>query len=131
MSYIFTKEELEILCKEWQATLGMSEWEIAICISRDNDMSVSGQGCNKVTPAKKIAFIYIVDPIDYPIYNESSIWPQDMERTLVHELIHIHMYVWDNIKPDSVENILLEQTVDTLSKALVNLKRGTNNEQCS
>lgn len=35
----------------------------------------------------KIATIRILDPIDYP---ENLIIEQDMEKTLVHELLHLH-----------------------------------------
>jgi hypothetical protein len=118
-AYIFTEEELIDLCRWWQEKLYLEFWEVALRISRDKDMKKSGQAEVDCVLPKAMATIRILDPIDYP----HSPFKQDMEKSLVHELLHLHFTPFDDFADDSLEHFMLERAVDQIAKTLVNLKR--------
>jgi hypothetical protein len=72
--------------------------------------------CDWVLPRKE-AIIRILDPVDYP---ENKIFTQDMERTLVHELLHLH---FAPLAIHDTDEILLEQAMHGIDGALVRLNR--------
>ena len=115
MSVILTQEELERLCREWQKILRLQDWDIKVKICRQNDMTPDSQADSTWTLPKKTAIIRLCDPIDYI----DVAWPQDMERSLVHELLHLHLAPIDDFEPGTIKDILLEQAVDAMSKALI------------
>ncbi len=119
-----TQPELETLCAEWQTILGLSDWYVEIEINRKENFckgKFQGKwlnGLNSPNLQTKAAFINIIDPVDYP---DSAILPQDMEETLVHELLHLHTCNYHHkFDEDSLE---LEQTVELMARAFVKLKR--------
>jgi hypothetical protein len=69
---------------------------------------------------KKAAVIRILKADDY----ESSVSiPQDMERSVVHELLHLH---FATVSPDEhpLAQIAQEQAINAIAQTLVDLKRG-------
>jgi hypothetical protein len=116
-----TDADLQTLCAEWQKTLRLQDWDVKVRIVRRSQFRISdAQGeCEWLLP-KKTALIHIVDPIDYP---PNSVWEQDMERTLVHELLHCHMAGFDDFEYGSPKDVAVEQAVESIAKALVSLKR--------
>ncbi len=116
---ILSEEELNVLCREWQETLRLQNWEIEVSIARGRDMPL--EGCKATCEAnlqRAHALIYILDPLDY-----DDRLPQDMESDLVHELVHIHLWPFDHTEPGNLENDSLERAVIQISWALVNLNR--------
>jgi hypothetical protein len=113
-----TEPELQELCAEWQKILRLQDWEIHVCIARSRDMPEGMQGCIDMVWPRKEAHISIIDPVDYP---PDSWWAQDMERTLVHELLHLHSPERENEREDI--QVLIEQGVQLTACALVDLKR--------
>jgi hypothetical protein len=125
---IFTQEELKKLCREWQAILGLSDWIVEVEISRKENFcknKFEGKWLNGLcqpTLQTKVAYIHILDPIDYP---DNAVLLQDMESTLIHELIHLHTCNYNHrFEDDSVEWDYLEQTVEMLARALIKTRRG-------
>jgi hypothetical protein len=111
------------LCSWWQRRLGLSHWEICLKIVRGptlDDGSMADVSWNLV---KHQAMLRVIDPNDYPAFIPThDAWPQDMERSLVHELLHLVFATFDapeNTPEDSAQ----EQTIAALSKALVTLRR--------
>lgn len=102
-------------CRKWQEILRLQDWDVKVAVCRSRDFVVKeGQGeCSWVLPAKR-AVIKLLDPVDYPEVR----WEQDHERTLVHELLHLHMVPF---KPDSdtLENDMMEQAICAISEALI------------
>lgn len=117
---ILTIEEAQALMGYWQEVLRLQDWTVILEICRREDLYEGTQGQCEMTFRRKEARIKILDPTDYP--TKDSI-PQDMEATLVHELLHLHFVGFDLSKVDSREDDLLEQTINALSYALVGLKR--------
>jgi hypothetical protein len=123
MSYIFTQEELEKLCKEWQERLGLHDWTFIIEITRSLHMNESKHGAEiEFFPTQKIGKILILDPVDYI----DCFKPQDQEIDLVHELNHVlfdPFIDYDRKRNDAIYYTILEQTIQKYAEALVNLKR--------
>jgi hypothetical protein len=119
---IFTLEELQKLGSYWQEKLGLSHWQIAVRIARARDLPEETDGCNDYQLETESAAISILDPVDYP----EGPFEQDMEITLVHELLHIPMGYIANPEKESLEHIHLESTISRLARLLVMLKRGAS-----
>lgn len=118
---ILTEDEITVLCAEWQQILGLQDWDVKPGIYRASRFNVAeAQAECNWTLKKKTALIRILDPTDYP---ENIMWPQDLEQSLVHELLHLHMAPFDDTKSGSPEEIMMEQATDLIAKALVRLKR--------
>lgn len=118
---ILTIEEAQALMAEWQEVLRLQDWTITLMISRGNGLDIpqGNQGHCDMVFRRKEGRIQLLDPIDFP-KNTSS--PQDMEVTLVHELLHFHFVGFDR-RLNEDEQDLSEHAVNALSYALVGLKR--------
>lgn len=104
----------------WKQQLRLSDWDIVVRIARAYDMPANTQGRCEWTDSRKEALIKILDPTDW---DKDIIFPQDMEVTLVHELIHLHLSVLTNKQSESIEDTVLEQAIHALAYALVGLDR--------
>lgn len=98
------------LCKEWQARIGLTDWEIEVEFRTLEEMDGSQGTCEPI-PSLRTALILIVRVEDYP--------HGDIEATLVHELLHCYHHMASG----SVAEMFEEQGVEATSKALVKLKR--------
>jgi hypothetical protein len=125
MECVLTLEELEKLCGEWVEVLGLTDWRIFVSIKRTDDMNLSCvDGEVKYTFIVKSAIINVLDHIDYP---SEMLFPQDMERILVHELLHLKMDRIFHAKGDYTE--MQHQLLNDMAVALVRVKR-EKSSQC-
>jgi hypothetical protein len=117
-----TLEQAEALCLEWQRTLRLQDWQIKVKIARGNglDLPEGIQGRCEWVIKRRSAFIRLLDPVDW---DKTCLWPQDMEVTLVHELLHLHMAPFDEFKVGTPKDVAVEQAIVAISNALVTLKR--------
>lgn len=110
------RPDLDALLAEWQPDLRLQHWTITVQYTRRLEASAQ----NRYMLLSLKSKIEIVDPIDYnaDYCNE----PQDVERSLVHELLHLH---FAGISPDndSPLHVHEEQAVESLARAIVALKR--------
>jgi len=122
-----TQEQAEFLLKEWQERLNLQHWKIKIKVARGGDLDLPGglQGRCDMILNRLEAFIRILDPIDW---DKTILWPQDMEATLVHELLHLHWVSLDKWQANSPEVTAMEQAIHSISHALVDAKRGRSEE---
>lgn len=124
-SVIVDSEGLKKLCVEWQNRLHLHDWDIKTKIMRERDFkNTEAQAENSWVLQTKQSLIRIVDPIDYITDTE---WPQDMEYSLVHELLHLHFAPFDNFTSGSLEDKMMEQAIDVLARSFIELKRGELN----
>jgi len=119
MSVILTIEQLraEYLPK-WTRILRLQDWNIDISVKRERDMFTAAVGgCVNFHFEKRHAIIQILDPIDFD--PDTPCKPdQDMEQTLVHELLHLHLTQWkEDHKPFE------EQAIHAIAQALILLDR--------
>lgn len=120
MRHIFTEDELKKLCAFWQNQLKLNNWRIAIGIERKTAFNNSqSTGEIEFVSALNKAVIKILDPSDYP----QSPFEQDMEISLVHELLHLHFALFEPKSDDSLEFLIMESTIEQLANILVEMKR--------
>lgn len=115
-------EELKQACLEWQKVLRLQDWIVDTRIARARDMPLKDTSgvCSWNIDGKE-ATISIVSPTDFP---DTLGIVQDMEKTLVHELLHLHYAPFDSFDSASLENKSIEQSINCTAMALVTLKRG-------
>lgn len=120
--HILNLDELVELCDYWQEVLGLQDWDIALKISRATEFSMPFNCLGECSwnIATATAYINILDDIDYP---KECAFKHDMEKTLVHELLHLLVGTFDISEKESTEHDYMERTVVKLSSALVSLKR--------
>ncbi len=117
---ILTPEELNALCREWQALLGLADWKVVVRIRRAWEMKYpNADGEVGWTDDRRQAIIRILDPVDY---EPTRIFPQDMEEALVHELLHLH-FALISFEDHTKEDTLQEQALHALARGYVALKR--------
>ena len=119
MAVVFTQKELEHSLAEWQKRLRLDAWDVRIGIYRERAFDGGGRsGEISYSIESGKAVIKLLDPVDYP----DEDFPQDMEVTLVHELLHLKFAAFTP-QDDTLEHRLFEQTVESMANLLVALKR--------
>ena len=119
---ILTEAELLDLCTDWLKILDIRHWNVALRVCRASEMKLEAScGVVSITYATLQALISILDPIDF---TKGSFF-YDMEQTLVHELLHLKFAFLDYEEEEISKqgDLLLEQSIDSLAKTLVRLKR--------
>lgn len=118
---ILTEEELRAKCAEWQKILLLQDWIITIRIRRERDF-LNADANAEIVPSlpKRMATISILDPVDYP---PDVSEPQDMELSLVHELLHIHLFPLFADREDEMRLVSEEQAIEAISRGLIALAR--------
>lgn len=123
MAAILTHAELEGLLGYWQQHLNLKEWTLSVQLTRGRDMldeagnARQGQVC--ISLAKRIASIDILAECDF---EERIIGAQDMEVSLVHELLEIHLSPITRGLNKEQENSK-EFAIECLSHSLVVFRR--------
>lgn len=117
--------EQELLTKEWQNRLGLTDWRICFEINcKPEDMLSPGAGCTEWVEASKAARVQILDCKYYGDY----IAPFDFEKTLVHELLHLKLSLISDQVSDLQERYT-HQIIDDLARAFVDAKRDKSEER--
>lgn len=118
---VYAEEQLIERLKYWQKKLNLSDWRIKINICRARDMREDCAGSINWTLSNKMASISILDPIDYPT---DVMEVQDMENTLVHELLHIHLApLNDDYSQNEHYTLFEEWAICSIVGALIELER--------
>ena len=113
-----TSEELQALCREWQQILRLQDWDIEIIYVKPCELDPHTGGQVIRCDGKKAARIKVLDP---ECYDPCLIVKQDVEYTVVHELVHVHFAIFDGLK--GAEDTLYEQGIHRLASSLLALKR--------
>lgn len=128
MPHILTADQLQERCLYWQERLRLRDWDVVVEVVRAARLQAPGAGfldggCDW-TLANKTAYIRILDPVDYP---ESAFEPQDMEQTLVHELLHLHFgpFFGELVTSETQDltQIAKETAIEMIARALVQVAR--------
>jgi hypothetical protein len=120
MEVIYTDEQLLEKCLEWQKILRLQDWDVRISIVRQSGFTNAESNAEiSVNVQHKLAQLRILDPIDY---DHSSVNPQDMERSLIHELLHIHLWAFTtDLEGPFVD--MEEQALNMIALGLIGLYR--------
>lgn len=115
-----TDQDLNQLCEKWKEILRLQDWDTKIAFTRNYSMwTENSAGEVSFTTKKKVATIHILDPVDY---SPNICVEQDIEKTVVHELLHLHLAEWSDMTEEGTP-VSGEQAINALSGALVNLNR--------
>lgn len=117
-----TLREVTALCSEWQSALHLDHWRVNVSISPLRDIGPDKQGKCTFTERILHAHIQVLEPADYPPgYPE-----QDIEETIVHELLHLWFAAVTPLSDDEFQDTMFEQAIDTVARTLVEVKRRKN-----
>jgi len=117
---IVTNSQVEEWLRVWQNRLNLDRWKVDIRIVRASELNPDTLGHLKWNAADHTATIKVLNPVDYDL--PASQIPQDIERTVVHELVHLQL---SNL-PRNGSKIVEEQVVVDITEALLQLERGGN-----
>lgn len=119
MSGTLTPDELTAVCRKWQERLGLQAWEVVVHIARAHEMEDNARAQIATIHEYRQADIKVLDPQDF---HSGLPFPQDMEHSVVHELLHIPT-AWWYVKDNNVEAGIKEQFLTDIARALVTLER--------
>lgn len=103
----------------WQKKLALMDWEIITNLVSESELNGKAGTVSWDTETKQ-AIINIVDP--KTITTELD-FPYDLEKVLVHELLHLHSAPFDTFKEGGNKYIALEVMINKVADSLVNFAR--------
>jgi len=117
--------DLEKCLKKWQRNLRLEDFDIVIKIKRFVNMNAGDStGTIRANEWHKCVTISLLDPTDYIESNYNNmVWGYDMEDSVVHELLHIHMFPYTPEDKESLEYTALETCISTLANAFITIDR--------
>jgi len=119
-----SQRKLDDLRREWQKRLKLRDWTISVKFAdlkflRDlTDIENPVGACEHFAETKQ-ARIWVLQPSEWDA--EPNERQQDVEDTIVHELLHCHFAAFGD--RSDVGRLYVEQTIETLTAALIGLKR--------
>ena len=104
----------------WKKKLGLLDWTIDFQYNVEpEDMCVADScGCTSWREEVKIAVVQILRPDRY----RNQVVPFDVEKTIVHELLHLKLSFLSNEDGD-LQDRIAHQLIDDLARAFVNVRR--------
>lgn len=111
---------LQQLCIYWQKKLRLQDWDIHLSIERRHNMDIENTtACSTYNICAKKAWIQILDPIDY----HTNGFYQDIEQSLIHELIHLHFSPLSIDYSNEKCPWYMEAGIDAIATSLVEINR--------
>jgi hypothetical protein len=115
----FTAERLWV----WQKRLNLQDWKVTVEMARTTDLRPKTLGNIHWDLEKKTAVVHVLDPADYRMPLHEML--QDMEFTVVHELIHLGFApVLADLQRTDANRREEEHAVNHMADALLTLERG-------
>ena len=107
----------------WQKRLNLQSWDIAVVVARASELKPKTLGNIRWDREKKTAILRVLDPADYTLPFDAML--QDIEFTVVHELIHLEMVpVLSDLQRTDANRVEEEHAVNHMADALLTLARG-------
>jgi hypothetical protein len=108
---------------QWQKRLNLHDWKISVIVARSTDLKPKTLGNVHWDLEKKTAVIRVLDPADYHMPLQAML--EDVENTVVHELIHLEMApVLSDLQRNEANRRQEEYAVNHMVDALLKLDRG-------
>ena len=118
MAQSFSAEKLF----EWQRRLNLQDWKISVEVVRTSELKPKTLGNIHWDGEKKTAVIRVLDPADYKLPEPAML--DDMEFTVVHELIHLELSpVLTPLQRSDANRMEEEHAVNHMAQALLDLNR--------
>ncbi len=109
-----TRPDVRRLLRKWTRILRLLDWDIEVEVKRYHEMP-HDLGRAHVNRAGKQARIELLDPFDFCL---ACTWTdRDMEITLVHELLHVHLP--GDLDAGEGTSVMYEAGIDAIAQALV------------
>ncbi len=116
----FVTERLSV----WQKRLELQDWNISVIMARATELKPKTLGNIHWDLEKKTAIIRVLDPADYRLPFKDML--QDMEFTVVHELIHLGLApVLSDLQRSDANRREEEHAVNHMTEAYLKLDRST------
>ena len=132
-----TQSEGQVCCLDWQRILRLLDWDVKVLVVPAHEIEGDRARVYRRTPNKRHGVIRITDPAELEPQSDDADW----EVSLVHELLHFHLWEMTDALRGLAEAIgpvfgpvvdvaqkhheeAEERAVYHLAYALVNLKRG-------
>jgi len=107
---------------QWQKRLNLNDWKISVMVVRSSDLKPKTLGNIHWDGDKKTAVIRVLDPADYKLQKQAML--DDMEFTVVHELIHLELSpVLSPLQRNDANREEEEHAVNHMAQALLDLDR--------
>lgn len=101
----------------WQHQLKLDDWKISLTVARRDDLKSHTLGGIRWDKHKRSATIQVLDPADYPTPAAAM---EDIEVTIVHELVHLNL---SSLPRTDASRKSEELAVNRLTDALLRLHR--------
>ena len=112
-------------CKEriqlWKRRLGIADWTVHVNFVHQMTLLENSQGSVTIYAFSKTAAILLPSP---ETYSNDVIPNQDMEDTIVHELIHVVFDVIDATEKSNTEELMYERGIRAMAQALLDAYEG-------
>ncbi|HEV3198396.1 MAG TPA: hypothetical protein VGZ73_10820 [Bryobacteraceae bacterium] len=106
----------------WQQRLNLQDWNITVAMARTGELKPKTLGNIHWDLPKKTALIHVLDPADYKLPFHEML--QDMEFTVVHELIHLELApILSDLQRSDANRREEEHSVNHMADALLKLDR--------
>jgi hypothetical protein len=114
----FANERLAV----WQRRLNLEDWNLSVVVARASELKPKTLGNIHWDLDKKTAVIRVLDPADYKLPYPEML--QDMEFTVVHELIHLNFApVLSDLQRSDANRREEEHAVNHMAEALLKLDK--------
>ena len=110
-----SEEELQTWCAKWQKILSLKHWSVQVKYEKKHRMAAGSYAEVFCKTGILSAVIKIMDPMDY----DDPYIPQNIELSLLHELIHIPLMMFSKPEEGTTEDVLQEQFLELMSRALL------------
>jgi len=114
---VVTDEQVHDWLHLWQKRLRLEDWKVDVKIVRIWELEQGTLGHIDWSIPHKTATIKVLNPADYELPKDKI--PADMELSIVHELVHLHLSVLPLNKSSRNAE---EQVVSMIADALVSLE---------
>jgi hypothetical protein len=107
----------------WQKRLNLRDWNISVVVARASELKPKTLGNIHWDTTKKTAILRVLDPADYELPPAEMF--DDMEFTVVHELIHLELApVLSQFPRNEANRREEEHAVNQMAAAFLQLQRG-------
>jgi len=118
------QDRADALVDVWKRRLGLDPWEIIVKFCNMEDIEAGGEANVAVSQSLRRGIIKILWPDEYNRYETyNDDFPQDIEQTIIHELLHIPIMSFADPEKGSLEDVAVENFVEQTAKLLVSLQR--------
>ncbi len=118
---IVDQQGLEQCLSFWKEVLGLQPWAIQVMFDRAENLD--GYLANiRYEATREMGVLRVRDPRDW----YGFAWKQDVEVSIVHELLHLIFWPFDHLDRNPLAEAHEEQIVERLARSLVTLRRRGN-----